>query len=50
MAAVLFDFATHPELRAAVKREFGGIKGLFGQYQEALRKVYPVPQVPDAKE
>jgi len=30
MAAVLFDFATHPEYRDAVKKEFDGIKGLFG--------------------
>ncbi|MDR3702368.1 MAG: peptidase dimerization domain-containing protein [Candidatus Sulfopaludibacter sp.] len=49
MAAVLFDFATHPEYRAAVKREFDGIKVLFGEYQDALKKVYTVPKVPDPK-
>lgn len=49
MAAVLFDFSTHAEYRAAVKREFEGIKLLFGEYQDALRKVYTVPRVPDPK-
>ena len=47
MAAVLFDFATHPEYRQAVKQEFAGIKALFGEYQEALRKTYTLPKVPD---
>jgi metal-dependent amidase/aminoacylase/carboxypeptidase family protein len=47
MAAVLFDFATHPDYRAAVKREFDGIHALFGEYQTALRKTYTVPKVPD---
>ncbi len=49
MAAVLFDFATHEDYRAAVKREFDGIKALFGEYQAALKKVYTVPVVPDPK-
>ena len=49
MAAVLFDFATHEDYRAAVKREFDGIKTLFGEYQAALKKVYTVPAVPDPK-
>jgi amidohydrolase len=49
MTAVLFDFATHPDYRAAVKREFEGIKQLFGEYQEALKKVYTLPRVPDPK-
>ena len=49
MAALLFDFATHPEYRASVKREFSGIKELFGEYQEALRKTYRVPEVPEPK-
>jgi amidohydrolase len=49
MTAVLFDFATHPELRTAVKKEFDGIKALFGEYQTALKKVYVVPAVPDPK-
>jgi metal-dependent amidase/aminoacylase/carboxypeptidase family protein len=47
MAAILYDFATHPEYRAAVKREFEGIKALFGEYQEALKKTYTVPKVPE---
>ena len=49
MAAVLFDFATHEDYRAAVKREFDGIKLLFGEYQAALKKTYTVPNVPDLK-
>ena len=49
MAAVLFDFATHADYRDAVKKEFAGIKALFGEYQAALRKVYTVPNVPDPK-
>jgi len=49
MAAVLFDFATHPDYRAAVKKEFDGIKALFGEYQAALKKTYTVPTVPDPK-
>ena len=47
MSALLFDFATRPDYRAAVKKEFDGIKALFGEYQEALRKVYVVPKVAD---
>jgi amidohydrolase len=49
MAAILFDFATHADYRAAVKKEFDGIKVLFGEYQAALKKVYTVPAVPDPK-
>ena len=49
MAALLFDFATHPDYRAAVKREFEGVKALFSEYQEDLRKTYTVPSVPDPK-
>lgn len=49
MAAVLYDFATHPDYRAAVKREFDGIKALFTEYQEALRKTYTLPNVPEPK-
>jgi amidohydrolase len=47
MAAVLYDYATHPEYREAVKTEFTRIHTLFGEYQKALEKAYPVPQVPD---
>jgi hypothetical protein len=49
MTAVLFDFSTHAEYRAAVKKEFDGIKALFGEYQAALKKVYTVPTVLDPK-
>ena len=49
MAAVLFDFATHADYRAAVKQEFDGLKALFGEYQSALKKVSTVPTVPDPK-
>ena len=49
MAALLYDFAVNADYRAAVKREFEGIKALFGEYQEDLKKVYSVPVVPDPK-
>ena len=49
MAAVMFDFAAHADYRAAVKQEFEGIKALFGEYQEALKRVYTKPTVPEAK-
>lgn len=49
MAALLFDVATRPDYLAQVKREFGGIKALFGEYQQALEKTYTVPNVPDPK-
>lgn len=50
MAATLYDFATHPDYRAAVKKEFDGIKALFGEYQAALKKVYTTPTVLDPKD
>jgi hypothetical protein len=31
MTALLYDFATIADYRAAVKREFDGIKALFGE-------------------
>jgi amidohydrolase len=49
MTAILFDFATHADYRAAVKKEFDGIKGLFGEYQAALKKTYTVPAVGEPK-
>ena len=49
MTAILFDFATHADYRAAVKKEFDGIRALFGEYLEALKKAYAVPIVPDPK-
>ena len=45
MAALLQQFATRPELRAAVKKEFDGLKALFGDYVKALEKTYTVPKV-----
>jgi amidohydrolase len=39
-AAVLFDYLTHPELRAAVSEEHKTLAGLQGQYLNALRRVY----------
>jgi amidohydrolase len=50
MAAILYDFATHPELREAVKTEFTRIQALFGEYQNALQKAYPKPEVPEPKQ
>ncbi len=45
MTALLFDFATYPDFRATVKREFQTIKSLHEEYLAALRKVYVVPKV-----
>ena len=45
MAALLYDFATRPDYRAAVKREFDTIKGLHNEYLDALRRVYVAPKV-----
>jgi amidohydrolase len=47
MAALLFDFATHPDYRAAVKHEFDGLASMYAQYQDALQKVYAAPHVAD---
>lgn len=44
-AAILYDFATHPELRSAVKTEFTRIQQLFAEYQKDLQKAYPQPEV-----
>jgi amidohydrolase len=49
MTAILYDFTTHPEYRAAVKREFDGLKALFDEYLAALKKTYTVPVVGDPK-
>jgi amidohydrolase len=49
MTALLFDFATRADYRAAVEREFDGIKQLFGEYTSALEKTYTVPEVKDPK-
>ena len=49
MAALLYDYLTHPEYRGQVKREFDGIKTLFDEYKSSLRKVYVKPNVVDPK-
>ena len=49
MAAVLYDFATHAEMREAVKTEFTSIQALFGEYQSALQKAYPKPEIAEPK-
>jgi amidohydrolase len=49
MAGVLYDFATHPEIRDAVKTEFTHIRALFGEYQSALQKAYPKPEIAEPK-
>ena len=47
MAAVLYHYATDAPYRAVVKREFDGLKGLYGEYLAALRGAYPLPNVPE---
>jgi metal-dependent amidase/aminoacylase/carboxypeptidase family protein len=49
MTALLYDFLTHAEYRAQVKREFDGIHMLFDEYRADLRKSYEKPNVPDPK-
>ncbi len=49
MAAILYDYATHAELREAVKIEFTRIQALFGEYQTALQKAYPKPEIEEPK-
>jgi amidohydrolase len=45
MAALLFDFATHPDYRATVKREFDTIQALHTEYLDDLKKTYVLPKV-----
>ena len=47
MAALLYEFASHPDYRALVSREFKEIRVLFDEYREALTKIYRKPNVPD---
>lgn len=49
MTAILYDYATHPELRETVKTEFTRVQGLFGEYQRALEKAYPKPEIAEPK-
>jgi hypothetical protein len=48
-AAILYDYAKRPELRDAIKTEFTRIQALFGEYQAALQKVYPKPEIAEPK-
>jgi amidohydrolase len=49
MTALLYDFLTSPDYRAAVQKEFDGIRVLFDEYRESLKKVYGKPTVPEPK-
>ena len=49
MTALLYDFLTRPDYRAAVQKEFDGIRVLFDEYRESLKKVYGKPIVPEPK-
>lgn len=49
MTALLYDFLTRADYRAAVEKEFSGIRVLFDEYRESLKKVYRKPNVPDPK-
>ncbi len=49
MTALLYDFLTKPDYRAAVQKEFEGIRVLFDEYRESLKKVYKTPEVPDPR-
>src|SRR6266516_3244120 len=47
MAALLYHFASDAPYRAAVRREFAGLQGLYADYLAALREAYPLPKVSD---
>ena len=49
MAALLFDYLTNSDYRAAVKREFDTMKALHGEYLAALEKAYTEPVVPESQ-
>lgn len=49
MAALLYDFAKHPAYRAAVKREFEGLRAMHDEYLAALARTYLPPKVADPK-
>ena len=40
LTAILYDYLTEPDLRAAVEEEHTALSGLLDQYHEALRKAY----------
>jgi amidohydrolase len=45
MSALLYDFASKPAFRAAVKQEFDGLQALYTEYQGVLGKAYSIPVV-----
>ena len=45
MTALLYDFATRPDFRAQVKREFDTMATLRSEYLNDLKKVYVTPKV-----
>jgi amidohydrolase len=49
MTALLSDFLTKADYRAAVQHEFDGIRVLFDEYRDSLKKVYAKPVVPEPK-
>jgi len=49
MTALLYDFLTQADYRAAVQKEFDGIRVLFDEYRESLKRVYGKPNVPEPK-
>jgi amidohydrolase len=49
MTAVLFDYATKPNFRETIHKEFAAIQKEQVAYQKALEAAYPVPKVPEPK-
>jgi amidohydrolase len=49
MTALLYDFLTRADYRVKVKQEFDGIRKMFDDYRDSLRKVYVTPKVLDPK-
>jgi amidohydrolase len=49
MTALLYDFLTNAGYRAAVSKEFEGIRVLFDEYRDSLKKIYKKPVVPEPK-
>jgi hypothetical protein len=49
MTALLYDYAAHAEYRDVVTREFDVLKGLFVEYEDSLKKAYPIPNVQEPK-
>jgi hypothetical protein len=47
MTGILYTYATDAKYRATVTREFKGLQALDADYLAALRKAYPLPNVPN---